>query len=277
VVGLKPTYGLVPLRGVVPLATSFDHVGPLARSAADCARILSVIAGADDHDPTTAPVQTVGRLETVESIAGLRLGVVRQLWDGVESAIADRLDQALEALRHIGVDLVDVSLAGWDNVVAASEILVACEAATEYGSIVEDAALLPEVSRRLRAGLATPAPDYVRARRTVVQFRHEYRLALRDVHLVAFPGNARTAPRIDPSGRRLDPSTTLRFAVPLNAIGAPALAVPAGFVEGLPISLQLAGDHGADGLLLAVAHTYQQITSWHKARPTIGTATAHPQ
>jgi aspartyl-tRNA(Asn)/glutamyl-tRNA(Gln) amidotransferase subunit A len=110
-----------------------------------------------------------------------------------------------------------------------------------------------------------------------VQFRHEYRLALRGVHLFAFPGNERTAPRIDPSGRRLDPSTTLRFVVPLNAIGAPALAVPVGFVEGLPISLQLAGDHGADGLLLAVAQAYQQITSWHKVRPAIGTATAHPQ
>jgi Asp-tRNA(Asn)/Glu-tRNA(Gln) amidotransferase A subunit family amidase len=97
------------------------------------------------------------------------------------------------------------------------------------------------------------------------------------VHLFAFPGHERTAPRIDPSGRRLDPSTTLRFAVPLNAIGAPALTVPAGFVDGLPISLQLAGDHGSDGLLLAVAHAYQQITSWHKARPPIGTAIVHPQ
>jgi aspartyl-tRNA(Asn)/glutamyl-tRNA(Gln) amidotransferase subunit A len=90
------------------------------------------------------------------------------------------------------------------------------------------------------------------------------------VQLFAFPGHERTAPRIDPTGRRLDPSTTLRFVVPLNAIGAPALTMPAGFVEGLPISLQLAGDHGGESLVLALAHAYQQITNWHKRRPAIG-------
>ena len=273
VVGLKPSYGLVPLRGVVPLATSLDHVGPLARSAEDCARILSVIAGVDHSDPTSAPYPNVNCVEMVDrSIAGLRVGVIRRLWDGLDAAIASPLNGALAALRHLGVELVDVDLPAWDEVVDASGVLVACEAAAEYSSILEaaEAEVLPEVRQRLRTGVATSASEYVWARRIVLEFRREYRLALRDVHLFAFPGHERTAPRIDPTGRRLDPSTTLRFVVPMNVIGAPALTMPAGFVEGLPISLQLAGGQGNDSLLVSVAHAYQQITSWHQHRPAIG-------
>jgi aspartyl-tRNA(Asn)/glutamyl-tRNA(Gln) amidotransferase subunit A len=115
--------------------------------------------------------------------------------------------------------------------------------------------------------LATTAPDYVRAKRIGTLFRHEYRRALRGVHLMILPGHERPAPRIDSHGRRLDPSTTLRFVVPMNVIGAPALTMPAGFVDDLPISLQLAGAPGSESLLLAVAHAFQQMTSWHNQRP----------
>jgi aspartyl-tRNA(Asn)/glutamyl-tRNA(Gln) amidotransferase subunit A len=87
------------------------------------------------------------------------------------------------------------------------------------------------------------------------------------VHLLVFPGHERTAPRIDAHGRRLDPSTSLRFTVPLNVIGAPALTMPAAFINNLPISLQLAGLPGSESLLLAVAHAYQQVTSWHNQTP----------
>jgi aspartyl-tRNA(Asn)/glutamyl-tRNA(Gln) amidotransferase subunit A len=127
--------------------------------------------------------------------------------------------------------------------------------------------LLPQVKNRLEIGSATYAREYVRARRLATLFRHEYRHALRDVHLVVLPGHERTAPCIDPHGRRLEPSTTLRYVVPMNAIGAPALTMPAGLVDGLPISLQLAGELGSESLLLTVAHAFQQMTSWHNQRP----------
>jgi aspartyl-tRNA(Asn)/glutamyl-tRNA(Gln) amidotransferase subunit A len=269
VVGFKPSYGLVPLRGVIPLATSLDHVGPLARSAADCARILAVIAGVDQDDPTAEWYPPANYLEGLgRPIAGLRLGVIRSLWDAVDSAVAPALDRAIAALRHLGVELVDVDVDGWHEVVDASETLVNCEAAVAHRAVVEAPQLLPEIRDRLRAGLAMTAPDYVRARGIASRFRHQFRRALRDVHLVALPGHERTAPRIDIHGRRLDPSTTLRFVVPMNVIGAPALTMPAGTIDGLPISLQLAGEQGSEALILAVAHAFQQITSWHKQRPT---------
>ena len=255
VVGFKPTYGLVPLRGVVPLATSFDHVGPIARSVEDCAKILSVIAGID---------QPLDR-----SVAGLRIGLVRQLWDGLDAAIAAPMAAATAVLLRLGATFVDVDIPIWDDVVDACHVLVDAEAAFEYRSILEasESRLLPQVSARLRAGTALSASDYVQALRIVAEFRHQYLRALRDVHLLAIPGHHRTAPRIDSGGQRLDPSSTLRFVIPMNSIGAPALAVPAGLVDGLPISLQLIGDNGNDGLLLSVGHAFQQATSWHSAHP----------
>ncbi len=270
VVGLKPSYGLVPLRGVAPLTSVFDHVGPMARSAADCARILDVIAGVDPNDPTSEPFPPAAYVDGLDrTMTGVRVGVVQSLWDGLSDVVAAPLRRATRALRHLGVELVDVEIGWWDEVVAVGDLLVECEAAAEYGEILAASAaeLLPEVSHRLRSGAATAARDYVRARRIATQFRHQYRRALRDVHLLAIPGHERTAPRIDAHGRRLDPSTSLRFTVPLNVIGAPALTMPAAFINNLPISIQLAGLHGSEPLLLAVAHAYQQVTSWHHQTP----------
>jgi aspartyl-tRNA(Asn)/glutamyl-tRNA(Gln) amidotransferase subunit A len=275
VVGRKPAYGLVPLRGVVPLATTFDHVGPIARSAEDCATILGVIAGSDDLDPTTAQCPPVDLEHLDRPVAGLRLGLVRQLWDSLDVAIAAPLVEARAELTHLGAEFVDVDIPMWDDVVDASHVLVDAEAAFEYRSILEasESRLLPQVSARLRAGTALSAPDYVQALRTVAQFRHQYLRALRDVHLLAMPGHHRTAPRIDSGGRRLEPSSTLRFVIPMNAIGTPALTVPVGFVDGLPISLQLTGNRGSDGLLLSVGHAYQRATNWHQARSPRFTST----
>jgi aspartyl-tRNA(Asn)/glutamyl-tRNA(Gln) amidotransferase subunit A len=270
VVGLKPSYGLVPLRGVVPLTSGLDHVGPMARSAVDCARVLEVIAGVDPNDPTSEPFPPTPYVDGLDrTMTGVRVGVVRSLWDGLSDVVAAPLHRATRALRHLGVELVDVEIGWWDEAVEAGEVLVECEAAAEYGEIlaVSAAELLPEVSHRLRSGAATTAPDYVRARRIATQFRHQYRRALRDVHLLVLPGHHRTAPRIDAHGRRLDPSTSLRFTLPLNVIGAPALTMPAAFIDNLPISIQLAGLHGSESLLLAVAHAYQQVTSWHNQTP----------
>jgi aspartyl-tRNA(Asn)/glutamyl-tRNA(Gln) amidotransferase subunit A len=270
VVGLKPSYGLVPLRGVLPFATSLDHVGPLTRSAADCARILDVIAGVDPNDPTSEPYPSANYLDGLDrTLNGLRLGVIRPLWDALPVAVAAPLRRATRALRHLGVELVDVEIAWWDELVEASTVLVDCEAADEHRAVLamSSSELLPQVKNRLLSGAAAAARDYMRARRIATEFRHQYRRALRGVHLLALPGHERTAPRIDRHGRRLDPSTSLRFTVPLNVVGAPALTMPAAFINNLPISIQLAGAPGSESLLLAVAHAYQQVTSWHNHAP----------
>ncbi|MEW2386246.1 amidase [Micromonospora sp. NPDC047707] len=273
VVGLKPTYGLVPLRGVVPLALSLDHIGPMARSALDCALLLDVIAGYDRNDPTSADKdgsQYAAWLRS--SIRGLRVGVLRDLWTSLPADMATAVEDALAVLAELGLELSDVTIAEWDAAVEAGDVLVRCEAAAQYRALLneENVRLVPQTRRRLEAGLATPAPDYVDALRTAGRLRHELREIFKRVDLLALPARERTAPEIDAAGRRLAPDSGPRYAVPINIAGLPALTLPCGFDRNnLPIGLQIVGRPWGDGTLLTVGHRFQQTTDWHERRPQL--------
>jgi aspartyl-tRNA(Asn)/glutamyl-tRNA(Gln) amidotransferase subunit A len=274
VVGLKPTYGRVPLRGVIPLAASLDHVGPMARSALDCALLLGAIAGHDPDDPTSAdqpvPDYAAG---LAAPLRGLRVGVPRLYpWDTLAPDVARALDAALGALGGLGLALAPAEVPGWHDAVQAMDVLIRCEAAAEYAAVLDTRAgdLLPEVRERLLAGRATTAPAYVLARRAGARVRHALDTLLRQVDLIALPCREHSAPRMDAGGRHLDPLSTRNYYAPLNVAGLPALAVPCGFDDrGLPVAIQLVGRAWAEGTLLAVAHAYQRVTDWHARRPPL--------
>jgi aspartyl-tRNA(Asn)/glutamyl-tRNA(Gln) amidotransferase subunit A len=271
VTGLKPTYGRVPLRGVVALATSLDHVGPMARSALDCALFLRVIAGADPLDPTTVetPVPDYAA-ELATPVRGLRVGVPRgYFWDELPADIAAAVTAALETLGRLGVTLEDVEIPEWPDAVEASKVLIRCEAAAQYRDVLKNRAaeLLPEVRERLELGAATPAPDYVDALRAGVRLRAALRERFRRLDLLALPGRDQTAPRMDPSGKLLEPLSSRNFMSPLNIAGIPALTFPCGFDRHrLPIGLQVVGPAWTESTLLRVAHAFQQATDWHARR-----------
>lgn len=273
ITGLKPTYGRVPLRGVVALARSLDHAGPMARSAHDCALLLAAIAGYDPDDATTADVP-VPNLEAAltTAVRGLRVGVPREgFWNDLPDAIAQAADTALHDLQRLGLELQEVALPEWRDGSAAIDVLIRCEAAAEHRGLLADHAdeLLPEVRERLAQGLATPAPDYVDAARAAMRLRAALARIGRQVDLLALPARDRTAPRIDPAGRLLDKPVARDFASGFNLAGVPALSIPCGFDdEGLPIGLQLAGRAWEEGTLLRVAHAYQQVTDWHARHPS---------
>jgi aspartyl-tRNA(Asn)/glutamyl-tRNA(Gln) amidotransferase subunit A len=272
VTGLMPTYGRVPLRGVVALATSLDHVGPMARSAMDAALLLQVLAGHDPLDRTSvdAPVPDFAR-ETARPVRGLRVAVPRgYLWDRIAPAIGAAVEAALEELRRLGLAVADVDLPGWEAAAEACAVLIRSEAATEHGHYLrgrpED--LIPEVRERLEAGVRTSAVEYIEARRAADRLGHALRRVLAEADVVALPGRPQTAPRMDGSGRLLEPLSPRNYTSPLNPPGVPALTFPCGFDrEGLPIGIQLTGNHWTEGTLLAVAHAYQQVTDWHRRRP----------
>lgn len=274
VTGLMPTYGRVPLRGVIPLATSLDHVGPMTRSARDAALLLQVMAGPDPLDPTTVdvPVPDYDRAAAVP-VRGLRVGVPRgYFWDLLAPAIAAAVEAALGELRRLGLEVEDVALPGWEEAVEACHVLIRCEAALEYRHVLAERPdeLIPEVRERLEAGRAASAVEYVAARRAVDRLAFELRRLLGPLDLLALPGRGQTAPKMDASGRLLDPLHPRNYTAPLNPAGVPALTVPCGFdPEGLPIGIQLVGRHWAEGTLLAVAHAYQQATDWHRRRPPL--------
>jgi aspartyl-tRNA(Asn)/glutamyl-tRNA(Gln) amidotransferase subunit A len=271
VTGLKPTYGRVPLRGVVPLATSLDHVGPMARSAQDCALLLGVLAGADPLDATTveAPVPDYAA-ELAGPVRGLRVGVVRgYFWEALPADIAAAVTAALETLGRLGLALEDVEIPEWPDAVEASKVLIRCEAAAEYRAVLKDraAALLPEVRERLELGAATPAPDYVDALRAGARLRAGLRERFRRVDLLVLPGRDQAAPRMEPSGKLLEPLSPRNFMSPLNIAGVPGLTIPCGFDgHGLPLGLQLVGPAWTEATLLRVAHAFQQTSTWHTRR-----------
>jgi aspartyl-tRNA(Asn)/glutamyl-tRNA(Gln) amidotransferase subunit A len=274
VAGLKPTYGRVPLRGVVPLATSLDHVGPMARSARDCALLLDVIAGYDPEDPTSADVRVPGYAAALgRPVRGLRVGVLRGgLWTPLAGDMVKALESALTTVRGLGLELADVEVASWEAAGEASPVLIRCEAAAEYRHLLKDRAadLIPQVRERLEAGVATPAPDYVDAQRAAGRLRVELTELFTRVDVLALPGRERTAPRIDAGGRHLDPIGGPRYTAPLNLAGLPVLTIPCGFDgQGLPIGLQLAGRAWEEGTLLALGHAFQQVTEWHARRPRL--------
>jgi len=275
VTGLKPTYGRVPLRGVIPLATSLDHVGPMARSAHDCAVLLGVIAGGDPADPTTAALPVPDYVAALAgSVRGLRIGVPRSyFWDALPADIADAVSEALAALRRLGLGVEDVEIPEWPGAAEASKVLIRCEAAAEYRRVVEERAgdLIPEVRERLEAGIATSAADYVDALRAGGRVRAALARLFERVDVLALPGRDQTAPRMDAGGKLLDPLSPRNYSAPLNIAGVPGLSVPCGFDgRGLPIGLQLAGRAWEEATLLRVGHAYQQVTDWHLRRPKLG-------
>ncbi len=274
VTGLKPTYGRVPLRGVIALATSLDHVGPMARSAHDCALLLSVIAGGDPADATTADVPVPDYAAALGGpVRGLRVGVPRgYFWEALPADIAGAVTAALETLGRLGLTLEEVEIPEWPAAVEAGHVLIRCEAAAEYRTALRErpADLIPEVRARLEAGSATSAPDYVDALRAAGRLRLALDRLFRRVDVLALPGRDQTAPRMDAGGKLLEPLSPRSYSSPLNLAGVPGLSVPCGFDRrGLPIGLQLAGRAWEETTLLRVAHAYQQATDWHARRPKL--------
>jgi aspartyl-tRNA(Asn)/glutamyl-tRNA(Gln) amidotransferase subunit A len=274
VTGLMPTYGLVPLRGVVPLATTLDHVGPMTRSALDAALLLQVLAGHDPLDPTSVQIHVPRYAHDAGARVGsLRIGVPRgYLWDQLPSPIASAVEAALAELRRLGQSVEDVALPEWEAAADASHVLIRSEAATEYGRVLAERPqdLIPEVRERLEAGTRTSAVEYLEARRAADRFAFALRQLFGRVSVLALPGRAQTAPRMDESGRLLEPLSPRNYTAPLNYPGVPALTIPCGFdPAGLPIGIQLVASHFAESALLNVAHAYQQATDWHRRRPPL--------
>lgn len=274
VTGLKPTYGLVPLRGVIPLAPSLDHIGPMSRSAYDCALLLGAMAGYDSADATSVRVPVSDyTAELSVKARGLRIGVPRSyFWESLSSGVSRALEAALAELGRLGVVLQDVHIPDWEAAAEATDELIRCEAASEYRVVLKErpGALISQIRQRLETGTATPATAYVDALRTARRLRVTLRRLYEQVDLLALPGQERTALRMDASGTLLEPFPTRDYTGPLNLVGLPAIAMPCGFDhEELPVGLQLAGRAWEEDVLLRVAHAYQQATDWHRRRPEL--------
>ena len=268
-VGLKPTYGRVSSRGVMPLSASLDHVGPLATSVADAAIVLQAIAGYDPDDVTTSNVPVadyVGAL--LEDTRRLRVGVPRAyFFDDLDVGVAAAVEGALSVIRTLAGEVRDVTVE-----VPTDRTLQAAESYAYHAEKVAKHPELfqPETLRRIRTGENIAARDYIRCRRELEETRREIGSVFADLDLLVTPTTPIVAPEIaalkaDPEALRPTELTLLRNTRPFNVWGLPAISVPCGFTEdGLPIGLQIAGPHWREDLVLQLAHAYEQATGWHK-------------
>ncbi len=273
-VGIKPTYGRVSSRGVIPLSTSLDHVGPLAATVEDAAIVLQAIAGYDPADITSADVPVADYVSALrEGVKGLRVGVPRSyFFDDLDAEVAAAMEHALAGLQSMGAEAREVQLD-----VPTDRML---QAAESYAYHAKNVAKSPELYqaetvRRIRSGEKVSAAEYIQRRREQDEARRNIRAIFGEVDVLVTPTMPMPAPAIadlkaSPDALRPAELRLLRNTRPFNVWGLPAISVPCGFTPGgLPIGMQIAGAHWREDVVLRVAHAYEQATAWHKRRSSL--------
>lgn len=298
VVGLKPTYGRVSRYGLIAFASSLDQIGPFARSVEDAAIILEAIAGHDRRDATSVPVEVPDyRAALQEGIKGLKLGVVTQFseLEGMQAGVRDVCERAYDSFADLGAELVPVRLDYSKYALPTYYITAPAEASAnlarydgvKFGFSVEADNLMdsylktrgegfgPEVKRRIMLGtyaLATGYYDayYVKAQKVRTLIKRDFDRAFEDVDAILAPTSPTVPFRI---GERVDDPLSMYladiFTIPANMAGLPGIAIPAGFVDDLPVSLQVLGPAFGESMVLRVAHAFEQAHDWHRQRPPI--------
>jgi aspartyl-tRNA(Asn)/glutamyl-tRNA(Gln) amidotransferase subunit A len=278
-VGLKPTYGRVSRAGALPLSWSLDHVGPLARSVADCAILLGTIAGPDPRDPT-ASTRTVPDYtrDLTGDVGGLVLGVPSEhFFDLVEPAVVAAVRTAIGLLVDRGAKTVEVPLPHAQYAQMAGTAIMSSEAAAWHAEWLRTRSqdYGPDVLLRIRGGLLVRATEYLAAQQMRTLIQSDFVQAFERADVVVAPTLPLVAPRIgstfDPGGAfdMAPRSLITRTTVPINLAGLPAVSVPCGLVDGMPVGLQVIGPAFAEGLVLRVAHAYEQAAEWRLRRPAL--------
>jgi aspartyl-tRNA(Asn)/glutamyl-tRNA(Gln) amidotransferase subunit A len=269
-VGMKQTYSRVSRYGVLPLADSLDHTGPITRSVRDAAILLQVIAGPDPNDPTSSNEPVPNYMAGCgREIKGMRIGVIRELTTNLDEAVAASFKGALDKLRALGADVIEVSTPLIERIAAITTTITFVEAAEYHQRWIETriADYGIDVRRALEAGMLIPGAHYVRAQRARALMLSQTLAALDGCAVLIAPTAAISAPRIDVGARALDVggdlvdlvATVLRFTAPFNITGQPALAIPTGLSpDGLPLSMQIIGRPFDEATVFQVAAAYEE-------------------
>src|SRR6266436_2535262 len=276
--GIKPTYGRVSRAGVLPLAWSMDHVGPMCRSAADCGLMLGAMSGYDPRDPTTSVLPVPDYMAALTGqVKGLRVGLLRSFFlEGAAPAQRAAVEAAAKTLEGLGATLSEVDIKTVSVAPGASHAVLAPEAyayheewlktrAAEYGE---------DVRQRLRVGAFVTGAEYLKGQRLRTLLKNEVDAALAKLDVLLAPTTPFEATAVGQNEVRIGDQglpvrgSLIRFTRPFNLTGHPAASVPCGFTaDGLPMGLQIVGRPFDEATVLRVADAYQRITDWHTRRP----------
>ena len=298
ITGLKPTYGRVSRFGMIAYASSLDQAGPMARSAEDCAHLLQSIAGFDANDSTSAQVDTEDYTATLDApLEGTTIGLPKEYFgDGLNNDVAKAIQDAVKEFEKLGAKVKEISLPNLNLSIPAYYVIAPSEASSNlsrfdgvrYGYRCDDPKDLmdmykrsrgegfgKEVQKRIMVGTYALSEGYydayyLKAQRIRRLIKEDFVKAFEEVDVIMGPVAPTTAFGIgaktdDPIAMYLEDIYTLS----VNLAGIPAMSVPAGFADGMPVGLQIMGNYFAEAKLLNVAHKFQQATDWHTKNPSL--------
>jgi aspartyl-tRNA(Asn)/glutamyl-tRNA(Gln) amidotransferase subunit A len=298
VVGLKPTYGRVSRFGLVAFASSLDQIGPITRTVEDNAYLLQVIAGLDPMDSTSANVEVPNYVEALTGdIKGLKIAVPKEyLGEGVAEEVRQSVLDALKVLEKLGATWEEVSLPHSKYALATYYLLASSEASANlarfdgvrYGYRTDNAKNLidmykqtrsegfgNEVKRRIMLGTFALSSGYYdayykKAQKVRTLIKQDFENVLEKYDVIIGPTTPTPAFKI--GEKTSDPLTMYAndiLTIPVNLAGVPAISVPCGFVNGLPVGLQIIGKHFDESTIYRVAHAFEQATDYHKQKPAL--------
>ncbi len=294
--GIKPTYGRVSRWGMIAYASSLDQGGPLARTAEDCALMLGAIAGFDPKDSTCVDAPVDDYLATLnQPLAGLRIGLPKEYFGaGLDSRIADAVLAVVEELKKLGATVKDISLPNLQHAIPAYYVIAPAEASSNlsrfdgvrFGYRCENPVNLEdlykrsrgegfgaEVKRRIMVGTYALSAGYydayyLKAQKIRRLIKNDFVGAFGEVDVILGPTTPNLAWKL--GEKNADPVSAYLediYTITANLAGIPGLSMPAGFVDGLPVGVQLLAPYFQEARLLNVAHQYQQVTDWHTRTP----------
>jgi len=273
--GIKPTYGLVSRRGVIPLAYSLDHVGPLTRTTRDNALMLDLIAGHDPLDPGSVN-RKLGRYtaQLDRGVKGLRIGVIRHFYTRdmeADPEMTAGIDAAVAKLATLGAKVREIQTAPLGEYLAVNRTILTSEAFAAHENWMRErpqdyGALARE---RLMAGAFVRAADYINATRVRAKMADAFHALFSDIDVVVTASSMDRPCRMDDS-KAVEVSYGRQARAPFNVTGSPALSIPAGFTKsGLPLGIQIVGKPYDEATIYGVANAYEQATEWGKRHPTL--------
>lgn len=280
ITGLRPTYGLVSRHGAMPLSWTLDKIGPMCRSAEDCGLVLEAISGGDAKDPGSAGKSFYYTPQYARKLSELKVGFAPDDMAWAETGTRPAFEAAMQVIRAMGVKLVEVKLPTFPYGPLISTI-IGTEGSSVFESLIAsgkvDELADPKQIEGLKAGLEIPAKDYLKAMRIRTLVKESFAALFAQVDVLVSPSRYGIAPKItepldvggSPGGRPATPGMAALIPA-ANLAGLPALSFPCGFVDKMPVAMQVAGPAFSENALLAIGREFQVRTEWHKQHPSVG-------
>ena len=274
VVGLKPTYGRVSLRGILPLSWNLDHAGPITRKVEDAALMLQVMSGYDELDPSslkTLPGDYYSHIKDGMNERKIALAVGNFI-DEADAEVLEAIRKAAKVLEAQGVIIVEVNVDFLKEAAVANAIMTQADGAAFHRERMKEHPdwFGADVRQRLETGAAFTSTEYSLARRTQTQVKRRCEILFDEYDALILPTTPISAPLLEGENAIERARQLTRFTAPFNLTGLPALSVPCGFTtEGLPIGLQIVSRAWNEAGVLRTGFAFQEATEWHKAKPEI--------